>query len=119
MQLCKMAEFRKRSGFPSATLVAGKFSIRWQYLITYSFIILYIVQLYKEDWAFLRMLGLSGHSSPQYRVNSLVSPKTQMTRQTEFQHEVANCCISRSLSKGRDTNISSVSQYSAIKAPYF
>ena len=34
--------------------VAGEFSIRWQHLISF---IIYIVQLHKEDWAMLRMLG--------------------------------------------------------------
>ena len=35
-------------------LVAGEFSIRWQHLISF---IMNIVQLYKEDWAILHMLG--------------------------------------------------------------
>ena len=54
MQLCKMAELRKRKWNPRYHLVAGEFSIRWQHLITF---IMYIVQLYKEDWAILHMLG--------------------------------------------------------------
>ena len=55
MQLCKMAELRKRKWNLWCNLVAGEFSIRWQHLI--SFIIMYMVQLYKEDWIVLCMLG--------------------------------------------------------------
>ena len=58
---------------PWCHLVAGEFSIRWQHLISYSFTIMYVVQLYKEDLAYV---GLSGRNSPQYRANSkLIIPK--------------------------------------------
>ena len=58
----KMAELRKRKWNPRCYLVAGEFSIRWQQLI--SFIIMYIVQLYKEDWAILHMLGCQAIALP-------------------------------------------------------
>ena len=54
MQLCKMAELRKRKWNLRCHLVAGEFSICWQHLISF---IMYIIQLYKEDWAILHMLG--------------------------------------------------------------
>ena len=36
----------------------------------YFFIIMHIVQLYKEDWTILRILGCRGRRPPQYRANS-------------------------------------------------
>ena len=55
MQLCSMAEIEKKEvEFPAcATLWQGN-CIRWQHLI---FLFIYIVQLYKEDWGTLHMLG--------------------------------------------------------------
>ena len=55
MQLCNMAETEKEEvEFPAcATLWQGN-CIRWQHLI---FLFMYIVQLYKEDWGILHMLG--------------------------------------------------------------
>ena len=54
MKLCKMAELRKRKWNLGCHLVAGECSIRWHHLISF---IMYIVQLYKEDWTILHMLG--------------------------------------------------------------
>ena len=46
-------------------LVAREFTIRWQHLIfIIIIIIMYIVQLYKEDWGILRMLD-RGACSPE------------------------------------------------------
>ena len=54
MQLCNMAEIEKEEvEFRAcATLWQGNY-IRWQHLSLF----MYIVQLYKEDWGILRMLG--------------------------------------------------------------
>ena len=41
--------------------MAGEFSIRWQHLICF---IVYIVQLYKEHWAILRVLGCQAVALP-------------------------------------------------------
>ena len=51
-----MAEIEKEEvEFPAcATLWQGGIYIRWQHLILF---FIYIVQLYKEDWGILRMLG--------------------------------------------------------------
>ena len=57
----QMAELRKRMWNPMCHLVAGEFSIRWQHLISF---IIYIVQLYKEDWAILCMLGCQAIALP-------------------------------------------------------
>ena len=54
MLLCKKAELRKMKWNPGCHIVAVEFSIRWQHLISF---IMHIVQLYKEAWAILRMLG--------------------------------------------------------------
>ena len=57
-----MAELREEVEFPVLChLVAREFTIRWQHLI---FIIIYIVQLYKEDWGILRMLGCRAIALP-------------------------------------------------------
>ena len=63
MQLCNMAEIEKEEvEFPvCATLWQGGIYIRWQYLI---FLFIYIVQLYKEDWEILRMLGCRAVALP-------------------------------------------------------
>ena len=54
MQLFNMAEIEKEEvEFPAcATLWQGNY-IRWQHLSLF----MYIVQLYKEDWGILHMLG--------------------------------------------------------------
>ena len=44
-------------------LVAREFTIRWQHLI-FIIIIMYIVQLYKEDWGILHMLGCRSEGLP-------------------------------------------------------
>ena len=61
MQLCKMAELRKSKGKPKCHLVRGKFSISLQHLISF---IMYIVQLYKENWPILHMLGCQAVALP-------------------------------------------------------
>ena len=45
-------------------LMAWEFGIRWQYLISYYYVTMYIVQLYKEEWAILRMLGCRAVALP-------------------------------------------------------
>ena len=47
-------------------LVAREFTIKWQHLIFIIIIIMYIVQLYKEDWGILCMLGYQACSPDQY-----------------------------------------------------
>ena len=68
-----MAEIEKEEvEFPAcATLWQGN-SIRWQHLI---FLFIYIVQLYKEDWGILRMLGCRAVALPSTEqiVNVLLS----------------------------------------------
>ena len=65
MQLCNMVKIEKEEvEFPAcATLWQGNY-IRWQHLSVF----MYIVQLYKEDWRILRMLGCRAvglHSTEQ------------------------------------------------------
>ena len=61
MQLCNMAEIEKEEvEFPAcATLWQGNY-IRWQHLS----LLMYIVQLYKEDWGILRTLGCRAVALP-------------------------------------------------------
>ena len=61
MQLCNLAEIEKEEvEFPaSATLWQGNY-IRWQHLSLF----MYIVQLYKEDWGILHMLGCQAIALP-------------------------------------------------------
>ena len=55
MFACMASLIKEEVEFPVLChLVAREFTIRWQHLI---FIIIFIVQLYKEDWGILRMLG--------------------------------------------------------------
>ena len=61
MQLCKMTELRKRKWNPRCLLKGGEFSIRWHHFISF---IMDIVQLYKEDWAILHMLGCQAIALP-------------------------------------------------------
>ena len=61
-QCLPMASLIKRKWNPGCNLVAEEFSIRWQHLISF---IMYIVQLYKEDWEILRMLGCRACSPEQ------------------------------------------------------
>ena len=63
-------------------LVAREFTIRWQHLI---FIIMYMVQLYKEDWGILCMLGCWAVALPQYQVNS-----EEMTTKTSNSTKTTN-----------------------------
>ena len=69
MQLCNMAEIEKEEvEIPAcATLWQGNLhKVEASYFLSF----IYIVQLYTEEWVILRMLGLSGRSSPQYRADS-------------------------------------------------
>ena len=78
MQLCNMAEIEKEgSGIPGICyLVARGIYIRWQHLI-FCFVLFTIVQLYKEDWGILRMLG--------YRAVALTSTE-QIVDRFKFTH---------------------------------
>ena len=61
MQLCNMAEIEKEEvEFPGQE---GLHKVAASYFLLF----MYMVQLYKEDWTILHMLG---HSSPQYRADS-------------------------------------------------
>ena len=68
-----MAEIEKEEvEFPAcATLWQGN-CIRWQHLI---FLFMYMVQLYKEDWTILHMLGCQAIAlpSPEQIVNGIPS----------------------------------------------
>ena len=46
---------------PSMCHLVARDCIRWQHLI---FLFIYIVQLYKEDWGILRMLGCRAVALP-------------------------------------------------------
>ena len=63
MQLYNMAEIEKEEvEFPCMChLVARGIYIRWQHLI---FVLCTIVQLYKEDWGILHMLGCQAIALP-------------------------------------------------------
>ena len=62
MQLSNMAEIEKEEVESQHVPPCGKgIYIRWQHLI---FLFMYIVQLYKEDWTILRMLGCRAVALP-------------------------------------------------------
>ena len=61
MQLCNMAEIEKEEvEFPACATLWQENYIRWQHLSLF----MYIVQLYKEDWGILHMLGCQAVALP-------------------------------------------------------
>ena len=63
MQLCNMAELRKRKWNSQHVPPCGKGNLH-KVAAPYSFSVIYMVQLYKEDLRILRMLGCRAVALP-------------------------------------------------------
>ena len=95
MQLCNMAELSKRKwNSQHCATLWQEIYIRWQHLI---FIIMYKVQLYKEDWTILHMLGCQAIALPSteqivvYLSNNFPGVQAVSTFEWSKQKSLLNC----------------------------